>query len=551
MARKIKYSTADFAVITDGTNSHVGAWSLCVGDCENSVSIGYSIETFLASLYDVGPVYMQDLNLAGLYILKWLDTCQIPFKLPSELHQKIHGEFYSCIRDASGTIYSITWQTGNKRVEVRNSRLKLVNNLSSLTKQLLGYSVKSDRTIQVSHVQDIDINSLADYTVSLYKILSWYLKNGRQLTISGDVLKDWMRRDKEKSLLYVGVELPQDIETFIRQAYRGGVCWTDPYVIDVNLGHGYVIDMHSIYLHVQKEYPMPYGVPRKVYQWSPEGLQWGRFLVSATLKEGCFPCISVCDGVNDITNRALDVIEDAVVILNKYDLELLYMNYDVQYLKYEYGYVFDTTNDVFKNFIEYWWSMKASHDNEESLRAIAKAFAVNSYGKFGLKQKIVYDRKQGKFIPKKDDNNKIVYNRSGFSYVPLAACITSIARYLIIKYAHKCKDAGGGRIVAIDTDAVHWIGESAPSFFKPSKQLGEFDIEAEFDCIRHIGIKQYAYQSQGHTEFILAGANDEVKDNLTWDTFHIGVTIPGKIVLKHTSQGAIRIALKYTLKGGI
>lgn len=555
MARQIKFATADFIIITDEKEkASIGAWSLTTN--KNETLIGYSIETFVVNIKDVGPIYIQDLNLISSYIIHFLDNCNIPYIRTKDTYERVNYDFYNAIVDASGTVYKILFQINGKRIEIRNSRLKLVNSLNGLTNELFGYEVKDDKTIQSNKLNESDLQAICKYSESLFNVLGWYLKFGRQLTISGDVIKEWQRLDSEKALLYENIKLPDKVEFDIRQSYRGGVCWTDPNVIDVDLGHGYVIDMHSIYLYVQYNFSMPYGIPKLITsdEWltDEDSYYVGKWLVSAQLKKGGFPCMSCCDGINSTSNNSLYEINDAVIFMNKYDLELLYKNYDVTRCNFEYGYKFNTVDGLFDNFINKWWTNKSKNNKKKALRAIAKAFAVNSYGKFGLKPKIEYVRKDGRWMPLGEDG-KVILNKSGFSYVPVAACITSIARWLIINYAMKCRDEGGdGRVVAIDTDAVHWIGEQPPKFFNKSEELGEFDIEAEFNIIRHLGIKQYGYiKLDGTEKYVLAGANDKVKENITWDIFHIGEKVYGKACKKMLSQGAIRHYIKYTFSGGI
>ena len=128
----------------------------------------------------------------------------------------------------------------------------------------------------------------------------------------------------------------------------------------------------------------------------------------------------------------------------------------------------------------------------------------------------------------------------------MAIFITSIARYLIIRTALEIID----RVVYIDTDGIHIVGDDIPDVFDIGKELGEWKIEAEFNRAKYIGLKTYIHDEvDGKTVVKMSGAPEEVRKNINWDNFKTGTTVPGKIMMRSIPGGYVRYKTKYKIYG--
>lgn len=230
---RIDCNVAQFILGYNDTDAWVQAALLYTN---NEHKLAYTLDQFLIYLvsHKISPVYMQDLNLEGTFIIHWCIQQGIPaiphqtlmdaFKLlkddeTNELHM---GDYYDVIRDDKGTLYMIQIRYHGHTVTIKNSRCKLLNDV-----QKFGFNVKSDRALQLTReYNEKDIQSVSEYLEALHKVLKGYLKEGRQITIGSDALRDLKRNTEDFDILF-NVYLDEQCYKDILQGYRGGICYTD------------------------------------------------------------------------------------------------------------------------------------------------------------------------------------------------------------------------------------------------------------------------------------------------------------------------------------
>ena len=108
------------------------------------------------------------------------------------------------------------------------------------------------------------------------------------------------------------------------------------------------------------------------------------------------------------------------------DYELIKQQYNIQYIEFIDGYLFQADTGFFKQYIDKY--MKEKIENEGAKRAIPKLFLNNLYGKFGSNPKSI---KKTPYLDSegivKYSNDELEYRKP--NYVHMACFITDWARH--------------------------------------------------------------------------------------------------------------------------
>lgn len=526
-------STLNTIAAYNNNRAFLTGWCLCSGTKDDDILVGYDINTLIDNLYG-RLVYIQDINVISSYIVSYLVENEYAYvddrysyMSDRKKHNKTKPCWWSMIRSSKGEVYTLFFSSYGRDCEIRSSRAILLNSVKAISKDWDLQDCISDDMLQywMRRPDDKDMDNIVVYCQNLYKIIVEMRKHGKQLTAASNASKDWIRRDRATAML-LSVQLPDDIDKDIRNGYRGGIVWNRKDTIGIELGSGYIVDMHSIYGYVEKNFRMPVGIPKLILGLADEQedkIYFYKYKVTGQIKEHGIACISD-QGNHGVGDTCLEVIQDKELVLTKYDLELLVNNYDLSICEPVYTYEFDTIEGMFNNFVDFWYDKKKHSIGSD--RIVAKGNLVTNYGWLGRKDMIVTVPKiiDGclRWVHCKDDNNKILKIKPKWRYVPVPAMITSIARWLIVNCAIEASKECD--VVAIDTDALHCIGNK-PNCLSYGNELGQFGIEAKFDKIKHLGPKQYGYKDGLKYVFKMSGATDRVKEKITWDTFYKGSVI--------------------------
>ena len=501
-------------------------------------------------------IYIQDFSYVASYLYYYLISNDIKYNDSNKFN--FDGRMaYTAFSSEGGAMYYIKlfFKDGQQFCcefkSSRNKSMSLLRDLQTSFNIDIDYEINDDdNTLQLSSCDDLSediMENTCARAVALAHVMKKLLSSGNtKLTIGSDAMRQWQKLD--------GMHFPSmpriddELDSKFRLAYRGGFTWLNDVFKNKELGHGFVMDVNSLYPFVMRSFPLPCGEPHHTYEVPSNTLYIAHVIIySATLKEGGIPCISNmnrCDGSKGsvISNEYLEYIDNMEVWLTNFDLELVMINYDVEITPIEY-YYFDKVEGCFNNFIDTNYEVKKT--SRGAKRQIAKLNLDSLYGRFGIKigrHKTMPIIEDGvlKFV------NSEVLKDNTIRYLPMAIFITSIARYLIIRTALEIID----RVVYIDTDGIHIVGDDIPDVFDIGKELGEWKIEAEFNRAKYIGLKTYIHDEvNGETVVKMSGAPEEVRKNINWDNFKTGTTVPGKIMMRSIPGGYVRYKTKYKIYG--
>ena len=501
-------------------------------------------------------IYIQDFSYVASYLYYYLISNNIKYNDSNKFN--FDGRMaYTAFSSEGGAMYYIKlfFKEGQQFCcefkSSRNKSMSLLRDLQTSFNIDIDYKIiDDDNTLQLSSCDDLSddvMENTCARAVALAHVMKKLLSSGNtKLTIGSDAMRQWQKLD--------GMHFPSmpriddEIDSKFRLAYRGGFTWLNDVFKNKEIGHGYVMDVNSLYPFVMRSFPLPCGEPHHTYDVPSNTLYIAHVIIySATLKEGGIPCISNmnrCDGSKGsvISNEYLEYIDNMEVWLTNFDLELVMINYNVEITPIEY-YYFDKVEGCFNNFIDTNYEVKKT--SRGAKRQIAKLNLDSLYGRFGIKIG------RHKTIPIIEDGvlkfvNSEVLKDNTIRYLPMAIFITSIARYLIIRTALEIID----RVVYIDTDGIHIVGDDIPDVFDIGKELGEWKIEAEFNRAKYIGLKTYIHDEvNGETVVKMSGAPEEVRKNINWDNFKTGTTVPGKIMMRSIPGGYVRYKTKYKIYG--
>ena len=283
--------------------------------------------------------------------------------------------------------------------------------------------------------------------------------------------------------------------------------------------------------------------------------------------------------------------------LTNLDLELMFENYDIMYLEYVDGCMFQATNIMFLNYITKWQriSEKAKAEGDFGMKMIAKLMMVSVYGKFGLKpvvknKKLVYDKLMKRVaLPYReyictDENGVVIEDENGNEmktnekmikpvYIPVAAFVTAYGRDRIIRIAQKIHidsvlKTGKSRYIYSDTDSIHLIGFEIPDNIEIDNfKMGAFKIETIFEKAKYLRPKTYIAneylkseacelglgsefefkisklgETERNVKTVCAGLQLEYNDNVTYENFnenakfkrYLPEIVSGGTILKET-----------------
>lgn len=338
-----------------------------------------------------------------------------------------------------------------------------------------------------------------------------------------------------------------DIKTdsALRLAYKGGYCYVKDEIAGLDVGEGLVYDKNSMYPDKMRNYPMPFGVPvyfdgkyRKDTQYP---LYVQSFACSFDLKDGYLPTIQ--DKTGRFGFNATEYLKSSndkemVLHLPSPDLEIFLEHYNTSSIKWIGGFKMQQSNELFKNFVDEWYAIKekAAIDGNPGLKQIAKLMLNASYGKFGTNPERI------SVTPTLGEDNIVHYKQNEPEtifpeYIPVAIFITSWGRYDLITTAQKLYD----RFLYSDTDSLHILGITPPDFLDiDSYRLGAWDCELKFKKARYL--KQKTYMEIGYNDEVIlkcASLPHNMHYLITWDNFHKGLELFGKLSHRTVEDGVI------------
>lgn len=477
----IRY-TADFETTTDPETAHVWSWESCVvGDPDNFCR-GIDIESFIeyCSLED-RIIYFHNLKFDSSYILSYLLTHGYSWSNKRAL--KKH-EFSTLISNM-GQFYSVTVCFGDTTTTFYDS-LKLIRlsveqiaKAYGLTFRKLeidydkprpaGY-IPTDKEWEYQHA-DVAIMSQALHIL--------FTEGLTKITQGSNALWDYKEIIGKKNFKRWFPVLPPEIDAFCRKSYKGGATQVHKIFANQEIGCGITLDVNSMYPWAMYEMFLPFGEPiyytGRYRQDKLYPLYIQKLSCNFELKEGYIPTIQLKHsglfrGTDFLESSDGNIVE---LTLTSVDLKLFLDHYNVYNVSWISGYKFMQSKNMFKEYIDKWYAIKAqaTKDGNKGLRQIAKDMMNSLSGKFGLRPEVqekipYYDEKLRFKVGEVEQRDSI--------YVPVVSFITSYGRDKALRSAQKNYD----RFIYMDTDSLHLVGTELPDNLDiDSTKLGWWDLE--------------------------------------------------------------------------
>ncbi len=518
-----KLFSCDFETTTQKDDCRVWAYGYMeIGNKEN-YKIGNSIDEFMEwAEKQKGDLYFHNLKFDGSFIVNWL--LRKGFKWTKEGKDENHGHAgtFSTIISNMGQWYMVDicyGYKGRKKLHtvIYDSLKKLPFPVKRIAKAFNLPVLKGDIDYELPRPEGWEITEeereyiYNDIFIIASALEIQFNQGLTKMTNGSDSLsgfKEIISKQRFKNMFPV---LSKHIDDEIRKAYKGGFTWVNDKIQGVSLGEGMVFDVNSLYPSRMYYCDLPYGTPVKYegkYEYSETYPLYIQSLsCSFELKEGHIPTIQIKNKRGLFQqNEYLKSSNDEIVNLHvtNVDWELIQEHYHIHDLEYHDGYMFQSKNDLFREFIDYWMDIKVN--NTGAIRELAKLMLNSLYGKFasnplvtgkvpylkddgalGFRLPIkegVMKEVNGKMIPVIDEEYKDPV------YTAMGCFITAYAREYTIRTAQSVYD----RICYCDTDSIHITGTEIPEAIKDiidDNELGYWSHESTFKRAKFVRQKTY------------------------------------------------------------
>lgn len=557
---------ADFETIQRDNIEDIWLFDIC-----NIVNLrhktGYTMQEFLNIIDNAKTsckIYFHNLKFDGSFITDYLlkNGCKMSCEGGLKLKK---GSFFLLVTEF-GSFFKLQYKNKNNKIISIIDSLKLIPLAVSKIAKDFKLPI-SKGTIDYKKPRPkgyIPTENELEYVKKDTEIVAYAIKymldNGHdKLTISGCAFEEFKKTiGKVKYSDYFGKwennnDLTLDKE--IRGSYRGGFCQVNPmYKAKTIKQPVFYYDVNSLYPYIMRSYPLPVGMPihgvGKCENNNKYFIQ--KIIVNMEVKEGHIPCILdknqymrndkyIIDTQNGIENTT-------ILTLTCFDLELLYKNYYIYHIEYIEYWIFETKNDIFKNYVDKYTEKKiqADKDGNGALRLLCKLLLNSLYGKFGQNpercRKVPYIGEDN--ILHFDTTQKQVATK--FHYLPIATFITSLARKLILD---QIEVIGYKNWVYSDTDSILSLVPFNDNLID-DRELGKFKVEHIFKKTRVLGPKSYwGIDTTNNITCKLCGCEKGAVKNLPIGKFNYNQIIKnGRKMLVSVEGGKRLIDIDFTIK---
>lgn len=243
--------------------------------------------------------------------------------------------------------------------------------------------------------------------------------------------------------------------------------------------------------------------------------------------------------------------EDVLLTLTSIDLQLFFDHYDVYNVEWISGYKFMASDNLFKEYIDYWASVKiqATHEHNSGMRTIAKLMLNTLYGKFGTnpyvtsRYPVLIDGEVKYKLTEKEERKAL--------YIPVATFITAHARNKTIRSAQACFD----RFIYADTDSLHIRGDSDIDIDVDDVEIGKWKYEFKFDRARYIRAKCYIEHGhdpikdeEDYLKVTVSGMPYNCHGMVTFENFKPGASYDGKLLATRVEGGTVLSETCFTIR---
>lgn len=602
MARK-RYM-ADTETTTE-VPTKVWAYAICEIGHEDDLTYGDTIDG-LMDFFKSNPAiyYFHNLAFDGEFIVYWLLS-------HGWKYDENGGErtFKALISDANKW-YSIDicWEIRGRRkikTTIYDSWKKLPFSVKALAE---AFKTKEKKLTLDYHEAWKDPEwqkdkAVVDYISDDVKIVSesldFTLSEGLdKMTIGSDAFNDFKNMFGKSRFEHTFPKLSYELDTALRNAYKGGFTWANPKFKGKTIDGGMVYDVNSLYPATMANKPLPYGQPLPFKGKYEEDKGYPLYVQHLRcffeLKEGYIPTIQIKHSYfrdsDYLTSSDGELVD---LYLPNPDLELFFEHYNVISPEYIDGWKFASQKGMFNNYINKWMAVKQQYKDGPK-RQQAKLMLNNLYGKFATNPDVTgkkpYIGKDGAVhleVKDKELRDPV--------YIPIGIFCTSWARHTTITTAQAVYD----RILYCDTDSIHIAGTEIPKVIDhliDPKRLGFWKHESTFgrgkflraktyiediDCSQNrvkagdyvsyplgtdqtLKVKAVDYKFSGnimledgtilpanevyHYHIRCAGMQDAIRRKITWKDFEIGFQAHGNLRPKHVPGGIVLVDRPFKIR---
>lgn len=542
MASK-KWYVADFETTSERYyNEHgytkVWLWAICDNE-DTIVSNGETIEEFICycKTHLTGKtIYFHNLKFDGSFIIDYL--MKQGYQYSDDLSKVNYG--LSCLISDMGVWYSIDVKFSKTKVVHFHDSLKLLPFKVSKIAKDFHLSILKEK---IDYDDYIVNDETLEYIYHDVRIVAQALKiiKSEGMTKMTTASCAYNNYNESKSLSFLQMCYPEQDSALLRywrEAYRGGRSQVNPIYASKVLNNVRRYDINSMYPHIMRNLPLPYGNPIKYNGRDKYNFEIMHIKIGFVLKDNSLPSLLKKQLSFDEDSYYIQTEDVEEMWISNIDLQLVERNYDVYYLEIIETYGFYCSNLLFKEYVDYWYSKK--QQDKGAQRIVDKLMLNSLYGKFGTNIDKAHK------LPVLD-GDKIGFECSKFEegkkyYLPVAIAITSYAHLLIDNAIH---ETGIDNFVYCDTDSVHTLG-TLPDNMVNNKELGKFKLEAIEEECKYVRQKCYITKEDGQYHITCAGMPDNVKENTIKDFgedimlfFDKGLKVGGKLLPRRVNGGTI------------
>lgn len=570
----MKEFIGDFESTTDIRDCRVWAFALCDLENTNNIYCGTNIDDFMefcSNKRENYTILFHNLKFDSQFIISWL--FKHGFKHTTDKVERREKTFNTLISDR-GLYYQIEVVFSRKgkninKVTFHDSHKLLPMKVKDIAKSFgmpiqkgkIDYEKKREIGYEPTEEEWDYIRKDVQIVAEAVKI---FRNNGfNRMTIGANAFHDYKKIIGGKKVfdrLYPKTYFDWDI----RQSYRGGYTYLNPKYKNKIVRNGIVLDINSLYPHVQKSCLLPFGDPIYFKGKYPGDSMYPLYVQNIRcqfeLKPGYIPTVQIKDDENFNATEyvASSKYHEVVLCLTNIDLEIFLEHYEVMNLEYLSGWMFRGQMGLFDEYVDKWEKIKTdSRENENwGMYQISKLFLNSLSGKFGTLPKakgmIPYESKTGEVRYKagiETERNSV--------YVAMSSFICAYGRQKIIKAIQKIQDdfrtgKSDVEFLYCDTDSCHVISHkrefAIPDVEISKTDFGKFKIECKFKRGKYIRTKCYLLEASDYEkeeyelEITVAGMPEECYEQVTFNNFKPGtnyigklapVIVPGGVVLEH------------------
>ena len=574
--------TADFETNVSEDDCRVWAYSICeIGNTDNFI-YGNDIEDFInwcANKKENYTLYFHNLKFDSEYIFSYLLNNN--YEVIKDKKERKDKTFTTVISDM-GQIYAleIYFEVKNKKV----NKVTIYDSLKLINKSVEDIAKDFDLPIRKLNLdykrirpkgyelQDYEIKYIKnDVKIMALALEHLFNENLTKMTIGSCALSSYKKMTKYFMTYFPSLQLPIDQD--IRQSYKGGFTYLNPYYKDKVVHDVMVLDVNSLYPSCMTQYYLPHGMPLPFKDKYVEDKFYPLYVQQLTctfkIKEGMIPTIQLKNNLAFLPNEYVESSKDEIVTLTltSVDLELFFKHYDVNVIAWHGGYKFQAVKGLFSNYINHWTEqkIKAKKEGNKSLYQISKLMLNSLYGKMAtnpiIRSKYPYLDSKGvvKYGLYPSEEKKSIY-------IPVATFITSYARRKTIETSQAIRDYtkekyGEDFYIYSDTDSIHMLKlseEELKQFVEIDKyELGKWDIEHDdVETAKFIRQKCYVeiYENK-EKNVTVAGLPKKLAKYVTIENFKEGFSLlkteedkEHKLTYKHVKGGVLLVDTDFSIK---